>query len=95
MGFPRQEYWSGLPCPPLGDLPNLGIKPVSLTSPALHVHFLTLSHQGSPIYKPTDIKNRTRCIHLGYKFLLQHNTCRDQMNSGRGWELGPRAQSRK
>ena len=27
MGFPRQEYWSGLPCPPLGDLPNPGIKP--------------------------------------------------------------------
>ena len=27
MGFSRQEYWSGLPCPPLGDLPNPGIKP--------------------------------------------------------------------
>ena len=27
MGFPRQESWSGLPCPPPGDLPNLGIKP--------------------------------------------------------------------
>ena len=25
MGFYRQEYWSGLPCPPLGDLPNPGI----------------------------------------------------------------------
>ena len=24
MGFSRQEYWSGLPCPPSGDLPNLG-----------------------------------------------------------------------
>ena len=31
MGFSRQEYWSGLPCPPPGDLPNPGIKPVSLT----------------------------------------------------------------
>ena len=30
MGFPRLEYWSGFPCPPPGDLPNLGIKPVSL-----------------------------------------------------------------
>ena len=30
MGFSRQEYWSGLPCPPPGDLPNPGIKPVSL-----------------------------------------------------------------
>ena len=35
MGFSRQEYWSGLPCPPPGDLPNLGIEPSSLTSPEL------------------------------------------------------------
>ena len=32
-GFSRQEYWSGLPCPPLGDLPNPGIKPRSRTLP--------------------------------------------------------------
>ena len=30
MGFSRQEYWSGRPCPPPGDLPNPGIEPVSL-----------------------------------------------------------------
>ena len=30
MGFSRQEYWSGLPCPPPGDLPHSGIKPTSL-----------------------------------------------------------------
>ena len=35
MEFSRQEYRSGLPFPPPGDLPNPGIKPVSLTSPAL------------------------------------------------------------
>ena len=35
MGFSRQEYWSGLPCPPPGDLPNPGLKPTSLMSPAL------------------------------------------------------------
>ena len=29
MGFPRQEYWSGLPFPPPGDLPDPGIKPAS------------------------------------------------------------------
>ena len=34
-GFPRQEYWSGLPCPPPGDLPDPGIRPVSLMSSAL------------------------------------------------------------
>ena len=35
MRFFRQEYWSGLPCPPPGDFPNPEIKPMSLTSPAL------------------------------------------------------------
>ena len=35
MGFSRQEYWSGLPCPPPGDLPHPGIEPVSLMSPTL------------------------------------------------------------
>ena len=35
MGFSRREYWRGLPCPPPGDLPNPGMEPVSLTSPAL------------------------------------------------------------
>ena len=35
MGLSRQEYWSGLPCPPLGDLPDPGIKPMCLTCPAL------------------------------------------------------------
>ena len=35
MGFSRQAYWSGLPCPPSGNLPNPGIKPTSLKSPAL------------------------------------------------------------
>ena len=43
MGFSRQEYWSGLPCPPPGDLPNPGIEPVSLTSPALAGRFFTTS----------------------------------------------------
>ena len=35
MGFSRQEYWSGLPCSPPGDLPNPGIEPMSLMSPEL------------------------------------------------------------
>ena len=35
MGFFRQEYWSGLPFSPPGDLPTPGVKPASLTSPAL------------------------------------------------------------
>ena len=35
IGFSRQEYWSGLRCPPPGNLPDLGIEPMSLMSPAL------------------------------------------------------------
>ena len=35
MGFSRQEYWSELPYPPPGDLPDPGIEPASLMSPAL------------------------------------------------------------
>ena len=35
MEFSRQEYWNGLPCPLPGDLPNPGIKLMSLTSPEL------------------------------------------------------------
>ena len=41
MGFSRQEYWSGLPFPSLGHLPNSGIKSESLTSPALAGGFFT------------------------------------------------------
>ena len=43
MGFSRQEDWSGWPCPPPGDLPDPGIKPESLTSPALEGWFFTTS----------------------------------------------------
>ena len=39
--FSRQEYWSGLPCLPPGDLSDPGIKPPSLKSPALAGEFLT------------------------------------------------------
>ena len=54
MGFSRQEYWSGLPCPPPGDLLDLGIKPMSLMPPALQVGSLLLSHRGSPHTDPTN-----------------------------------------
>ena len=45
MRFSRKEYWSGLPCPPPGDLPDPGIEP---ESPALQANSSPLSHQGSP-----------------------------------------------
>ena len=43
MGFSRQEYWSGLPCPPPGDLPDPEIEPVSLAPPALAGGFFIIS----------------------------------------------------
>ena len=43
MGFSRQEYLSVVPCPPPGDLPDPGIKPMSLMSPALAGGFFTTS----------------------------------------------------
>jgi len=43
MGFSRQEYWSGLPFSPQGDLPVSGIKPASLASPASAGTFFTTS----------------------------------------------------
>ena len=44
MGFSRQEYWSGLPFPSQGDLPDPGIEPASLVAPELHTDSLPLSH---------------------------------------------------
>ena len=46
MGFSRQEYWSGLPCPPPGNLPGPGIKPVSSESPALQMDSLPTESAG-------------------------------------------------
>ena len=47
VGFSRQEYWSGLPFPSPGDLPNPGIEP---RSPTLQADTLTSEPPGKPIY---------------------------------------------
>ena len=49
MGFSRQEYWSGLPFPSPGDLPNPGIEP---RSPALQADALTSEPPGKPPLSP-------------------------------------------
>ena len=49
MRFPRQEYWSGLPFPTSGDLPQPGIEPVSLASPPLAGGFFINMPYGKPV----------------------------------------------
>ena len=46
MEFSSQEYWSGLPCPPPGDLPDRKIEPTSLASAALADGFFTTAPAG-------------------------------------------------
>ena len=54
-GLSWQEYWSGLPFPFPRDLPDPGIEPVSLRSPALAGRFFTTEPPGNPIYNYTVI----------------------------------------
>ena len=49
MGFPKQEYWSGLSFPSPGNLLGPGIKPASPESPALQVDILLLEPSGKPM----------------------------------------------
>ena len=56
-GFSRQEYWSGLPCLPLGDLPNPGIKP---RSPALQADYLPSEPPGKPQLRLFNAKESPR-----------------------------------
>ena len=55
MGFSRQEYWSGLPCPPPGDLPNPGIELTSLMPPAFASWFFTTSTTWEAIRRKASI----------------------------------------
>ena len=49
MGLSWQEYWSGLPWPPPGDLPSPGIELASPAAPTLQADSLPLNHWGSPL----------------------------------------------
>ena len=59
MGFPRQEYWSGLPFPPLGDLPHPGME---IMSPALVGGFFTSEPSGKPTGYFTVWINPSTCL---------------------------------
>ena len=61
MGFSRQEYWSGLLCPPPGDLPDPGIELVSIMSPVLSVEFFTTNFPDSSDCKKTACSTEDLC----------------------------------
>ena len=63
MGFSREEYWSRLPFPSPGDLPNPGIKPTPLTSPPLAGVSLPLVPPGKPSLPQSDTRRK-----LDYKW---------------------------
>ena len=67
-GILQQEYWSGLPFPPLGDLPNPGIEPGSPETPALPGGFFTTSPPGKPymIFKSQQIKDGFKSTYERY-----------------------------
>ena len=73
MGFARQKYWSGLPCPPPGDLPDTGIE---LPSPALVGRFFT-----------TEAPRKLKCTLLNYIFLIIIPNCPPNCRSFKSWLL--------
>ena len=72
-GFSRQKYWSGLPFPPPGDLPDPGIEPEFPVPPALQIDSLPLSHQGS---LPATI--RINCNINPYKCSVKHGSLNEK-----------------
>ena len=67
MGFPRQEYWSGLLFPSLGDLPDPGIKPVY---PALTGRFFTTEPPGQ--HTLVDSEKKKKGKDLGISLIFQN-----------------------
>ena len=62
MGFPRQVSWSGLPFPPPGHLPDPGIEPVTLESPALADRFFFFFLPLKPLGKPSSVDGENEVI---------------------------------
>ena len=77
MGFPRQEYWSGLPFPPPGDIPDPGMESMSS---ALQVDSLPLSHAGNSQQDRTELINSLKGTGQLFTNLLLENTDRHKKN---------------
>ena len=91
IGFSRQEYWSGLPCPPPGDLPNPGIKP---RSPALQGDSLLSEPPGRPKNTGVGSLSLLQGIFLTQKLNRGLLHCRQilyQLSYQGSWLLAPSA----
>ena len=82
MGFPRQEYWSGLSFSPPEDLPDPGTEPMSL---ALQEESLPLSHLESPVYVCT-------CLYLSARVMSGKKQCYMESHSFTGWKMNGHTQ---
>ena len=71
MRFPRQEYWSGLPCPPPGELPNPGIEPTFPAASALQMGSLLLASMVAQLVKNPPAMWESWVRSLGWKDPLE------------------------
>ena len=86
MGSSGPQYWTGLPFPSPGLLPNPGIEPVSLASPALQADSLTLYHLGSPYYVDLYLKKQKSMQAYSQKPWVQTPTLsHGEANGASGW----------
>ena len=74
MGFSRSEYWSGLACPPPGDLPDSGIDPESLTSPALADGLFTTSATSETTSLIFSVDSFDTCLYISKYHVCVTNT---------------------
>ena len=65
MRLSRQEYWSGLPFPSPGDLPDSRIEPISV-SPALKSGFFTIEPPGKPICESSKLKSEKKFLYTNF-----------------------------
>ena len=87
MGFSRKEYWSELPFPPPGDLPDPGIKLTSPMSPALQTNSLPIEPSGK-LYSAVEISNSLRLAQYlgeGNGTPLQYPCLGNPMDGGAWW----------
>ena len=85
MGFSRQEYWSGLPFPPPGDLPDPGIEPVSLKSPVLAGRFFTAQERDFIWKQSFRMITWSTGPLIQFIYIFDHATCQNFSSLTRDW----------